>query len=100
MGLYKMTEWESNGKYLVGCIDDLGHFSGAWWIPARILNLSLDDYVKMLVNDYHAVIWGWNDYPKEDKRNSLLLFYFNNLLDARAFKNKVNGAAKTRSYMI
>ena len=53
--IYKMTEWQSpTGVWYVSNTQDLGHDSGAWWLPARFLNMSLDDYIKMLIDEYHV----------------------------------------------
>ena len=39
--LYKATEWQDGaGHWLCSDIEDLGNWSGAWWIPARLLKIS------------------------------------------------------------
>ena len=52
--LFKMTEWESGagGIWYCGDVEDLGNNSGAWWITARMLGMSLTDYVEMLINTF------------------------------------------------
>ena len=54
--LYKASEWEVAGKWYIADTSDLGNDSAAWWIPARIIGISLTDYILLLQNEYHAVI--------------------------------------------
>ena len=69
--IMKYTEWESNGNWYSRDVSDLTHNSDAWWLPARMLNISLTDYIMILKNDYHAfdfryfqdvniLLWKWN----------------------------------------
>ena len=50
-----VTEWESNGKYLVSDVTDLGRGSGTWWYVANLLSLSAVDYVNLLINKFHGL---------------------------------------------
>ena len=54
--VFKMTEWESNGKWMCGDVSALAANSNTWWYVPRMLSLSLEDYVKLLISRYHNVI--------------------------------------------
>lgn len=76
MRVFKASEWkDANGRWHVADTSDLAKDSAAWWIPARFLNISLEDYILMLINDYHAHIDAWR--PHSNNNKSLLLFSWN-----------------------
>lgn len=55
--ILKYTDWEGgSGKYYCNDILDLGGLSSKWWIPARMLNMSLTDYILMLKDKFNANI--------------------------------------------
>ena len=93
--LYKMTEWESpcSGWYC-GNIDALGKNSNAWWLPARILNLTLTDYIQLLITKYKP------DYIHFNKESFLLSFSWVNQAAMRKFKNDINAAARKVNFQI
>lgn len=90
--LMKYTEWQSgSGKYCSGDVSDLAHNSNSWWYPARALGISVEDYVKMLINDFHAhnfyysidanvLFWDWT---KEDCHKFTL--FINNVCRKKNF---------------
>lgn len=90
--LYQMTHWESKGRWYVNDIKNLGGRSGKWYVPMRILNLSVEDYVNLLVNRFHAK--GLFYYEPTD----LLYFYFPKESDAKLFCSFVNNKAKVSNY--
>jgi len=79
----KLTEWEgSSGKFYCACVDDLGRNSGAWWVPARGLDLPLPQYLKMLYEDYDASI--------ESTKSGTYIIYWTDQARMRKFKNWAN----------
>ena len=99
MAVYKATEWKnSSGSWYVADTSDLAHDSAAWWIPARIFGLSLEDYITMLVNEYHATIVGW--YPESNNGKSLLVFCWRNYSDAHHYLLDVNRTARQKNWTI
>ena len=93
--ILKMNEWQSaSGKWYVA---DTQMFSG-WWEPARLLGLHLEDYILMLINQYHANIISFTQY--EDKRNSLLQFNFDKFTDAHQFMLDINRIARNKKYFV
>ena len=89
--LYQMTCWESNGHWHVNDIKNLSGRSGKWYTPMRILDLSVEDYVALLLKykakDLHY--YAPTDY---------LGFSFSVEKEAKAFCSYVNKIARQRNY--
>jgi hypothetical protein len=98
--IFKMSEWESGGTWHVANTDDLAHGSAQWWWPARMLNISLTDFILLLKDKYHAKNFQFFSYPPQDKRNSLLLYSFDNYTDAHKFLLDMNREARKRKFVI
>ena len=86
-----MTCWESQGKWYVNDVKNLGGKSGKWYTPMRILNLSVEGYMELLLKfnakDLHY-------YPSTD----YLAFYFEKEKDAKGFCSYVNKVARQTNY--
>lgn len=91
--VYKAEEWESNGKWLCGDVSALAAKSNTWWYPACILGLSPVEYVKTLINKYHAVDLHYST------KTDVLIFYFSSLADCRKFKNDINKQARLKNFI-
>ena len=99
MHLYKASEWESaSGHWYVADTSDLVNDSAAWWIPARLLNLTLKDYIDLLVNTYNATIDGF--YPESNKGKSLLVFHWEQYNDAHKYLLWINRMARNGNWTI
>lgn len=97
--LYKASEWQSpTGRWFVDDTSDLANDSAAWWIPARILGLSLVDYVNLLINEYHATIDKW--CPDSNDGKSLLLFHWDKYADAHRYLLYINRIARNKNWTI
>lgn len=92
--ILSVSEWESNGKYLVSDVSELGRGSGTWWYIANLLSLTPVEYVKLLIDKFHAVNLRYS------LESDVLIFYFSSLKDARSFKNFVNKQAREKKFMI
>lgn len=91
--LYQMTCWQSSsGHWHVNDVKNLGGKSAKWYTPMRILNLSIEEYVNLLINTFHAK--GLYYYPATD----YLGFYFSTEREAKAFCSYVNKNARNRQY--
>ena len=90
--LYQMTCWESTGRWHVNDVKNLGGRSGKWYVPMRILNLSIEEYINLLLNTFHAQ--GIRYYAPTD----YLGFYFSKEKDAKAFCSYVNQKARQKNY--
>ena len=71
----KISEWQGGGgAWYAADTSDLKNRSSVWWKIPRLLNIPLDDYVKMLVNEYNVdyinltdtgfLCFSWNSYNK------------------------------------
>ena len=90
--LYQMTSWESNGRWHVNDVKNLSGRSGKWYTPMRILNLSIEEYIDLLINTFNAK--GLKYFVFKD----YLAFYFSKEKDAKAFCSYVNKKAKCNKY--
>jgi hypothetical protein len=91
--LYKITCWESFGKWRCNDIQNLAGPSGKWYTPMRILDLSVEEYIFLLIDTFHAQ--GFNYYAPTD----LLSFYFTKEKDAKAFCSYINKRARQLNYI-
>ena len=93
MHLYKATEWKGGcGNWYCSDVEDLGNWSGAWWIPARILEISLTDFVKMLINEFNV------SYIHYSEEYNFLHYHWKNQADMRRYKNMINAAARKKNF--
>ena len=89
--LYQMTSWESLNRWHVNDVKNLSGHSGKWYTPMRILDLSVEEYINLLLS-FHAE--GLNYYASTD----YLGFYFPKEKDAKAFCSYVNKEARKKHY--
>lgn len=99
MKIYKASEWQdAAGNWWVADTSDLVNGSACWWVPARILGISLTDYILLLRDTYNANIVSYKDYS--DKNNSLVLFNFLNYQDAHKYLLYINRIARNKKFFI
>lgn len=93
--LLKYVEWQGAGdQWLCNDTSDLTSIRSKWWLPARMLNLSPADFVKMLIEKFKPDnIW----YSKE---YDVLGYSWKNINECRLFKNWLNKEARKRKYII
>lgn len=86
--VYKAVEWESaSGKW--HCNDpDLINRGDQWLIPAKILNMSIVDYLVMMKEKYNATI-----NIRED--GGFAYCTWDKQADMRTYKNWINAKART-----
>ena len=90
-----MTEWESgSGHWCCNCIDDLGHGSGEWYLPARILDLTPAQFIKFLMENYKP------DYYHYNEEKCLFFYSWKKQEDMRKFKRFINAAARKKNFQI
>ena len=90
--LYTMTHWESCGSYYVNDVKNLTGRSAKWYTPMRILNMTVDEYIQLLLK-YKATEIKY--YAPTD----CLTFHFKTEADAKAFCKFINNKAKVRNYI-
>lgn len=94
--LYKMTEWENNGKFYCGCVDDLGHDSGVWYLPCRFLDLSPAKYLEMVITKFKPD----HIFYAIDDKHCVISWSWNKQSDMRLLKNHINAAARRKNFQI
>jgi hypothetical protein len=92
--LYKASIWQGTSKkWYVGDVEDLGHGSGAWWIPSRILNTTPANFVQLLIDQFKVSKIVYN------KDKDFLFFYWDRESDARKYKNWINKKAREVNFI-
>lgn len=93
--LFKVTEWQAaSGNWYCGCVDNLAGDSGAWYLPARILNISPAAFIELLVTKFKPDdIW----YSKE---KCVLVYSWKSQAKMRVYKNWLNAEARKKNFQI
>lgn len=94
MHILKLSEWNSGDCWYVSDVEELGKSSGTWWYISNLLELSPVNYVKTLIDKYHAVV----TYYTVEK--DVLIFHFKTQTEARKFKNDINKIARDKKFII
>lgn len=90
--LYTMTYWRGgDDRYYCNDVKNLLGRSAKWYTPMRILEMSIDEYIELLLS-YNAVGLKYN------KEHDVLLFHFLKEKDVKAFCSKINKVAKAKKY--
>lgn len=91
MGILRMSEYEDAlGKIHIQ-FDELVGTGLNWLAPARVLKMSIPDFIMSLKNDYEAEL---KVYKKEDGSVNFIGYQWSSLIMARKFKNHVNRVAR------
>lgn len=91
--LYKVKEWQS-GSQRWYCNDTSEISSGAecWWTPARFLNMSLNDYVLLLINRFKVTDISY------DKQTNVLTFSWSNYTDCHNYVLWINKQSRQNQW--
>jgi hypothetical protein len=93
--LLKFEEWQDGcGNWCCNDVSDLGHDSGAWWHPCRLLKITPAEFVKLLVEVYHC-----SDIHFTTSRN-VLMYSWKDQSQMRKFKNWLNAQARKTQYFV
>ena len=90
--LYKVTCWKTYEGWSVNDVTNLGGRSAKWYTPMRILDLSIEDYIKLLVETFNAKNVYY--YAPTDYLN----FCFETEKDAKTYCSYINKMARKRNY--
>lgn len=91
--LFTMTCWESNGSWRCNDVKNLSGKSAKWYTPMRILGLTVEEYVHLLVDKFHAKKLQYNIAA------NYFGFQFETEKEAKAFCSYVNKIAKVKNYI-
>lgn len=94
---FESKEWEICGKWYSADTGDLKNNSSAWWLPARLLGISLEAYVEKLVNEFHANV---SFIPKTARGNSLLIYSWNKQSDCHKYTLWINKEARNKNWTV
>lgn len=94
----KMSEWKQGNEWYVADTSDLANDSSAWWYPARMLNISLEEYIILLIEKYHVTTIKW--FPNSNNGKSLLIFAWENYNDAHQYLLDMNRIARNKNWTI
>lgn len=93
--IYECSEWQSaSGRWYCNDTKDLAGISGKWWVPARMLGLSLEDFILLLKNEFKVSNM---TYCKE---TDCLVFYWEKYADCHKYKLFINKMAKRGNFMV
>lgn len=87
----KLTYWNVYDRWYCNDVTNLVGRSAKWYTPMRILNLSIEEYIDLLIK-YKAK--GLKYYENTD----FLSFYFTSESDVRRFCAYINSKAKKINY--
>lgn len=90
---YSMWEAAPN-LWFCNDVKDLAGIAGKWWVPARMLKISLTDYILLLKDVFHANIL--NYYGDTDE----LVYSFKKRTDVKKFVSWINNQAKKINYVV
>lgn len=90
------SEWQSGDgrRWYCNDVKELATVASKWWVPARMLGMSLTDYVLLLKDTFHANIEQYYE-PTE-----VLIYSFNNKIDVHKFVLWINNQAKKVNYIV
>ena len=93
--LYKVEDWQGgSGKWYCNDIHDLTGSSAKWWAAARLLNISLTDYILLLKNDFNATIGKYN------RETDYLHIQWDNYTDCHRYVLFINKKAREKHFMV
>lgn len=94
--LLHYEEWRSpTGDWYCNDTNDLGRSqAGFWWVPARMLGLSLDEYVNLLITKFKP------DSIYYSQESNVLIYSWKKQSDMREFKRYINKMAREKNFIV
>ena len=91
--LYKVSQWQGgSGKWYCNDITDLAGPSAKWWMPARMLGISLCDYILLLKNQFKVSEMIYNE------ERDVLIFSWDNQTDCHKYVLYINRESRKRNF--
>ena len=87
------SEWCDPNSNTYHCNDVNVKGGGVWWLVPRMLQMDPADYVKMVIEDYHAEVTYFAD-------KSVLLMSWKSQTECRKFKNFINKRARETQFYV
>ena len=98
--LLRYEEWEINGRWYCNDTKELNcknSVASLWYTPARMLNMELVDYVKMLIEKFEVDHISYSGTQYHDA--GVLVYSWNSQAKMRKFKNWINAEARKRNFI-
>ena len=94
--LLQYSEWGSpSGDWYCNDISEIGRSqAGLWWAPARLLGLSLDEYVNLLIAKFKP------DTIYYNQDTNVLVYSWKKQGDMRKFKRYINKMAREKNFIV
>jgi hypothetical protein len=92
--LYKVSNWQSASKWYCNDTADLAGIAGKWWVPARMLGMSLTDYILLLKDQFHANIVSYNSIT------DVLIFNWESYSEMHKYELWINSMARKANFIV
>ena len=93
--LYRLEEWQgASGIWYCEHTSSFPANVEKWVIPARVLNMSVDDFLRMLIKDFKP------DVITVKKDGSFVSWGWSKQSEMRKFKNFINSEARKKNFQI
>lgn len=89
--LYKATEWQSSLGWHSADTLDLAHDSAVWYIPARILNMDVIEFLIFIRDHFNATL---------GRHNNFVYYCWESQEDCHRWTLYINKAARKINAMI
>lgn len=93
--LYRLEEWQgASGVWYCEHTSSFPANVEKWVVPARVLNMSVDDFLRMLIKDFKP------DVITVKKDGSFVSWGWSKQSEMRKFKNFINSEARKKNFQI
>lgn len=91
--IYQEVEAEMGDHWYSFCPKNLGKKYSQWLVPCRILDITPAEFIKLLTEDYNAIV---KYYPS----NSFLSYKWSSRVDESRWRLFINKAAQVKGFHI
>lgn len=94
--LLRYEEWcgGSGDRWYCNDTSDFTSVRGLWWVPAALLEVSVVDFVKLLIEKFEV------DYISYNKDKNVLVYSWKSQAKMRVYKNYINKVARDKKFII
>lgn len=93
--LLRYDEWQGgSGLWYCNDTSDLCSVRALWWAPARMLNISPEEFTQMLIRDFKP------DHLRYCQESDVLIYGWKSQAAMRKYKNWLNAQARKYNYII
>lgn len=96
--LFKMDEFESPTGWHVSAFNCVGPNQNYWFWPARVLGISVPEFVHLLIKEYHIIPISYTIY--DNGWQPLFLWHWPNYQTAHSFLLRINREARNKHFYV